>query len=372
VFSIDADGRIDSWNKGAKTIFGYPAEEMIGRPYEFIFTPDDIERGVPAKEMRLARRKGRAFDERWHVRRDGSQFFASGVMMPLFLGRTLTGYAKIASDLTQKKRHAEELQHARDELEMRVRERTRELAESNFALVKEMEERDLAEKQRIDLLRRLVTSQELERRRIARDIHDQLGQRLTALRLKIASLAEVAPADEPFASRISRLQEISERLDNEVSFLAWELRPSALDDLGLVDAIGAFVNEWSRHYDIPAAFHSAGVVNARFGNDAETHLYRIIQEALNNIAKHAGASYVSVLFEKRGDHFILIAEDDGTGFAAVDSEAPDAPGGGLGLVGMRERAALIGAEIEIESAPGQGTTIYVRVPEPAEDGTSGG
>jgi signal transduction histidine kinase len=90
-------------------------------------------------------------------------------------------------------------------------------------------------------------------------------------------------------------------------------------------------------------------------------LYRIIQEALNNIAKHARASYVSVLFEKRGDNFILIAEDNGDGFAAADIDTPDQPGGGLGLVGMRERAALIGADIEIESAPGQGTTIYVRI-----------
>ena len=104
------------------------------------------------------------------------------------------------------------------------------------------------------------------------------------------------------------------------------------------------------------------MIGARFGNDTETHLYRIIQEALNNIAKHAGASYVSVLLEKRGDHFILIAEDNGVGFTMVNDQAPDQPGGGLGLVGMHERAALIGAEIEIESAPGKGTTIYIKVP----------
>lgn len=360
VFSIDAKGLVDSWNKGAKSIFGYSQDEIIGQPYDHIFTPDDVARGVPAKEMRLARNKGRAFDERWHIRRDGSRFFASGVMMPLYVGRTLTGYAKIASDLTQKKRHAEDLQRARDELEARVRERTRELAESNLALVREMEEREIAEKQRTDLLRRLVTSQEFERRRIARDIHDQLGQRLTALRLKIASLRELAN-EEPFASRVKRLQEISERLDTEVSFLAWELRPSALDDLGLVDAIGAFVSEWSRHYEIAADFHSAGLANERFGNDAETHLYRIIQEALNNIAKHAGAKCVNVLLERRHGEIILIAEDDGVGFDPGQDQ-PDEPGGGLGLVGMHERAALIGGSLEIESAPGRGTTIYVRVP----------
>jgi PAS domain S-box-containing protein len=368
VFSVDAEGRVDSWNKGAKSIFGYANSEILGRPYEFLFAPDDVERGVPAKEMRIARRKGRAFDERWHVRRDGSQFFASGVMMPLYVGKTLTGYAKIASDLTQKIQHAEELAKARDELETRVKERTRELAETNLALVREMEEREIAERQRTDLLRRLVTSQELERRRIARDIHDTLGQRLTALRLKIASLKEIMPETEPLVSRIKRLQEISERLDTEVSFLAWELRPSALDDLGLVDAIGAFVNEWSRHYDIPADFHSAGVTNGRFTNETETHLYRIVQEALNNIAKHAQATCVNVLLERRDGEMVLITEDDGKGFVPAEKPLPDEPGGGLGLVGMHERAALIGGTFEIESAPGKGTTIYVRVPLPNDVG----
>jgi len=146
-----------------------------------------------------------------------------------------------------------------------------------------------------------------------------------------------------------------------VSFLAWELRPSALDDLCLVEAIGAFVAEWSRHYEIPADFHSTGLANERFGNDAETHLYRIIQEALNNIAKHADAKCVSVLLERRDGEIILIAEDDGVGFD-TGQEQPDEPGSGLGLVGMHERAALIGGSLEIESARGRGTTIYVRVP----------
>ncbi len=361
IFSVDQEGKIDSWNRGARSIFGYTQDEILGRPYEFLFEHDDIKRKIPAKEMSIARKKGRAFDERWHIRKDGTRFFASGVMMPLQVGKKLTGYAKILSDLTQKKRHAEELQQARDELELRVKERTRELARSNVALINEMEEREAAERQKAELLRRLVTSQELERRRFARDLHDQLGQRLTALRLKIASLKEISAGDDLIHSRVQRLQEISEKLDSEVSFLAWELRPSALDDLGLVDAIGAFVNEWSRHHEIPADFHSAGLSGKRLGNDTETHLYRIIQEALNNIAKHADAKCVNVLLERRENNVILIAEDDGIGFDPSREKTLGKPGG-LGLIGMQERAVLIGGGIEIESAPDNGTTIYVRVP----------
>lgn len=362
IFSVDDTGRIDSWNKGARNIFGYTQDEILGRPYEVIFEPDDLTRGVPAKEMKIARQKGRAFDERWHLKKDGTRFFASGVMMPLFVGKTLTGYAKIASDLTEKKRHAEELQRAHDLLEVRVNERTIELAESNRALVREMEEREVAEHERIDLLRRLVNSQEFERRRIARDLHDQLGQRLTALRLKIQSLKEISAENREFATRVERLQEIAERLDSEVSFLAWELRPTALDDLGLADAIGAFVHEWSRHYETVAEFQSFGLTKERLNHDTETHLYRISQEALNNIAKHAAAKSVTVLLEQRGDDLILIIEDDGKGFDPDGDRVSSDSASGLGLVGMRERAVLVGGGVEIESAPGKGTTIFVRVP----------
>ncbi len=362
IFSTDSDGRVDTWNKGAEMIFGYSLEEAIGMSGDMIFTPDDIDRRIPDKERETARKKGRSSDERWHVRKDGSTFFASGVMMPLYIGKQLSGYAKIASDLTEKKKRAEELQRAHDELEMRVKERTRELAESNLALVTEMEEREVAERQRIDLLRRLVSSQELERRRIARDLHDQLGQRLTALRLKIASLKDSPPGAPEFDARVHRLQEIAERLDSEVSFLAWELRPSALDDLGLTDAIGAFVNEWSKHYEIPADFYAANLGTDRLNRDAETHLYRISQEALNNIAKHAKPSQVTVIMERRGDSVILIIEDNGVGFEPSTERLPSESGKGLGLVGMRERASLVGGGVEIESAPGKGTTIYVKVP----------
>lgn len=361
IFSIDPAGRIDTWNRGAELIFGYDESEILGQPYEVIFTPDDVTNRIAGIEMRRARRKGRSVTERWHIRKDGTRFFASGVMMPLFVGGSLTGYAKIASDLTVKKRHAEELQRAHAELEIRVRERTRELAETNKALIQQMHDREVGERDRIELLRKLVTSQESERRRIALDLHDQLGQRLTALRLKIASLKELSVEHDEISARVERLQEIAERLDSEVSFLAWELRPTALDDLGLVKAVGTFVDEWSRHHEIPADFHSASLHERDVDPEIETHLYRIAQEALNNIAKHSNANHVSVMLEGRDGHLILIVDDNGSGFDAKNSETKDASKG-LGLVGMRERASLVGGEFEIESRPGKGTAIFVRIP----------
>jgi len=362
ILSIDSGGKIDGWNKGAEAIFGYPAEKIVGLSWDILFTPEDIQNGTPAREMRTTRQKGRSSNDRWQRRQDGSLFFASGVTMPLYVGKSLTGYAKVVGDLTEKQRRAEELQRVNAELENRVEERTRELAEINLELVQEIHEREIAERQRIDLLGRLVTSQESERRRISRDIHDQLGQRLTALRLKIASLLEISKGHTEINARVERLQEIGERLDDEVGFLAWELRPTALDDLGLIEALGAFVNEWSRHTDIAAEFHSTGLANIRLDPEIESHLYRITQEALNNITKYAKAKNVTVLLEKRNDNAVLIVEDDGRGFNANSKRVPAKSGSGFGLIGMGERAALMGGEVEIESSVGKGTAIYIRVP----------
>lgn len=360
IITLDDDGMIESWNTGAEKMFGYAAHEVIGRSGSMLFTADDLAGGVPNAEMLAARQRGRATDERWYLRKDGSRFFSSGVMLPLVVGRRLTGYAKIATDLTEKKRRSEELQAAHDQLEVRVEQRTRQLNQVNERLRQEVESRKLSEKQRVTLLHRIVSTQEEERKRIARDIHDQLGQRLTALRLKLAALRNLCEADGEFAARVERLQEVASHLDSEVSFLASELRPSVLDDLGLEEALRAYSVEWASHFEIAAKFHSNGVVGKRFGREVETQLYRIAQEALNNIAKHARPSDVTIMLEKNADFLVLIIEDNGLGF---DSEmTTNGSAKGLGLVGMRERASLIGADIEIESAPGSGTAIFVRLP----------
>ncbi|MDM7921131.1 MAG: PAS domain S-box protein [Pyrinomonadaceae bacterium] len=362
IISTDVEGRIDSWNPGASNIFGHAEDEVIGKPADILFTPEDVRKGVPLREMEEARQKGRAVDERWHVRKDGSRFFATGVMAPLYVGDMLTGYAKIAADLTEKKRNAEALQRAHDEMEHRVVERTREIAAMNEVLLKEISDRKTAERQKIELLQRLVSSQEDERRRIARDLHDQLGQRLTALRLKLASLREACAGNKELALRTERLQDIAALLDSEVGFLTWELRPSAIDELGLVNAIRAFVGEWSRHFDMEIDFHSAGLADVEFRREVEIQLYRIVQEALNNVVKHAEATRVEVLFERTGNSAVLIVEDNGIGFDNGTPRPASHSPGGLGLSGMRERTELIGGSLEIDTEPGLGTSIHVRIP----------
>jgi signal transduction histidine kinase len=243
-----------------------------------------------------------------------------------------------------------------------VAARTAELEESNMTLRQEMLDRQRAEEERIGLLRRIVTTQEEERSRIARDMHDQLGQQLTALRLQIATLADDAAVDSRLARAIEGIQESAARLDAEVGFLAWELRPAALDDLGFVAATRNFIAEWSRHYNIPAELHAGNLEARRLSPEVETNLYRITQEALNNICKHADPKSVNIVVEKRKNEIVLVIEDDGKGFDPGNPPPSHERGRGLGLVGMRERAALVGGTLEIESNPDAGTTIFARVP----------
>jgi PAS domain S-box-containing protein len=223
----------------------------------------------------------------------------------------------------------------------------------------EARERERSERSRTEMLGRLVFAQEDERRRIAREMHDQFGQQLTALGLRIRMLKEACARNPGLSEQVRALEKIAQQIDRDVDHLVWELRPTSLDDLGLRAALANYVQDWSSRVNVPVELHAGGLSSDRLSSEIETTLYRIAQEALNNIAKHARAGMVEVILERRSDHVSLIVEDDGVGF---DLAAIEAEGRGFGLLGMQERAAMVGATLEIESAPGEGTTIFVRMP----------
>jgi PAS domain S-box-containing protein len=213
---------------------------------------------------------------------------------------------------------------------------------------------------RTQLQRRLMTAQEEERRRLSREMHDHFGQQLTALSLKLAALRNDHCADPVLSDQIESLEAIARQLDADVGSVVWSLRPTALDDLGLAVTLANFVNDWSKRFGIHAELHHSGVDKDRLPDDVETVLYRVLQEALTNVAKHGAAGNVAILLERRPDHVSLIVEDDGRGFDA--EQAFGAAGKGLGLVGMRERITLVGGTLGIESRPGGGATLVVRIP----------
>jgi signal transduction histidine kinase len=251
------------------------------------------------------------------------------------------------------------LRDAQDQLEARVDQRTQDLARANDSLRSEMHERKRSEELRIRLLQQLVQAQEHERRRISRELHDQLGQQLTALGVKLRGVKTLTAGNPATQAEINNMEAIARQIDADVDFLVWELRPTTLDDLGLVDALTDYAASWSKHVGVQAHIDTSGARGKRFAPEVETVLYRIAQEGLNNVAKHAAARNVDILLEQRSDQVSLIIEDDGIGF---DAQKAVLEVRGLGLVGMRERAGFAGGTLTIESKPEGGTTLFIRIP----------
>ncbi len=216
---------------------------------------------------------------------------------------------------------------------------------------------DIYERVVRDSLRRVVTAQELERRRLARELHDETGQALTSVLLGLRSLEEAKTLEEAKAGAASLRELVVDTLQG-VRRLAVELRPKALDDFGLVPAIERLAETFSEQTGIAVDFEQT-LTGERLTGEIETALYRIVQEGLTNVVKHAGASRVSVVLARKPDAVTAIIEDDGRGF-----ESKGTDGRGLGLVGMRERLRLLDGKLSIESTQGAGTTIVAEVPLP--------
>jgi signal transduction histidine kinase len=205
-----------------------------------------------------------------------------------------------------------------------------------------------------DTLHRVVIAQEAERRRLARELHDETGQALTSILLGLKSVEE-ARDDEAKRAAVADVRELVRSTLQDVRQLAVELRPTALDDFGLVAALQRLVDTFRESTAIEVDFESA--LDGRLPPDVETALYRIIQECLTNIVKHARAGRVSILLARRPSSVSAVIEDDGVGF-----DVGTVREGGLGLVGMRERIGLLGGRLAIESQPNAGTTLSVEVP----------
>ena len=260
-------------------------------------------------------------------------------------------------DLRERRRAEETLRQAHAELEQRIKDRT-------AALNAEVVERRAAENRSKALLGRLMSVQEEERRRIARDIHDHIGQQITALRMNLESIRATASHDARLAAAAERAARVAEELDLSIDSLTRELRPAALDHLGLTAALENLVRGWSERFGVPVEFRNAVNDGPRLSADGEANLYRIAQEALHNVYKHARASVVRVTLSRADGHVQLVIQDDGRGFSPVDVHQTSI--GGLGLESMRERASLIGGQFVVRSAFAHGTTITVRVPEATE------
>jgi signal transduction histidine kinase len=242
-----------------------------------------------------------------------------------------------------------------------LREELNARAEKNTSLLAEIRDRQAAQERIKVLFRRLVSMQDEERRRLSRDIHDQIGQQMTALRMTLEGLHPSHDSEPSQEDALGRARKLVEDIDRSLHFLTWELRPAgALEHHGLAIALENLASAWSERFGIAADVHLPAGETLRLPLDVATNLYALVQEALHNVVKHAGARHVGVLLQARDCEAVLIVEDDGRGFDAAVPEHSE--NHGLGLVSMRERASLCGGTLDIDAAPGRGTTIFVRIP----------
>ncbi len=318
IFMLDPDGHISSWNAGAERIKGWPAAEIIGQHFSVFYPPEDVTAGKPAWELEVAAREGRLEDEGWRVRKDGTRFWANVVITALFDDKhRLQGFGKVTRDMTER-RNAEQA----------LRERRR-------------------------LVGHLVDAQEVERRRIAWDVHDESIQSMVAVGMRLQLLASRLP--EPHASAVTGLDESVQAAIGRLRGLVSRLRPPELDRHGLVEAVAGYVDDVAGRWGL--AHSVSDELTAEPSPEAAITVYRICQEALSNVHKHARATRVDLRLSTVDNGTLVRITDDGVGMAGDDAAA-----GHFGMVEMYERAEAAHGWLSVTSAPGRGTTVEFWLP----------
>jgi PAS domain S-box-containing protein len=349
IFTIDLEGNITSWNRGAKRILGFSHAQAIGMSGEEIFTPEDRAKNAPEKEIATARRRGRAEDERWHLRKDGSRIWGSGLMMPLHSDDgKIAGYLKILRDLTERKAAQDSMVELNRTLEERVRQRTAELEQSHS---------DLAES-----ARQVARTERIERERIAADLHDNLGQMLALAQMKVAAISSSVAIDDNIASMA---REVREYLDEAVSYtraLMSSLSPPGLGRGELVAALRWLAGDMGKH-GLRVSFTDDGKLKA-VSPDVQAALFQAVRELLYNIRKHSGVQKARVRLAKRQQTVVIEVLDEGVGFkkSAKAQRSIESDKSGFGLYNITRRLKLFGGSLEIDNKRKRGAKIMVTAP----------
>jgi PAS domain S-box-containing protein len=368
IFHVDPLGHVVSWNAGAERLKGYRAEEIIGKPISLFYPPDDLANGKPARILAEAAQRGQCRDEGWRIRKDGSRFWASVVVTALRNAEgSLLGFAKVTRDITDWHGKEQTLEKTKELLEIRVKQRTAVLDQVNQELRTEIADRQRAEEQlraSLEQLRslaaRLQRVREEERTSIAREIHDELGQSCTAIKMDLALIGHKATKKQTqLRAKVDSATRLVDEMIGTLRRIASELRPRTLDDLGLNAALEWQAQEFENRTGIRCHLT---LLQGPLALDSErsTAIFRIFQESLTNVVRHAQATRVDALLEREGNQLLFQVRDNGIGFDPAAAKSRRS----LGLVGMQERALLLDGELKIEAVPGGGTTLILRMPLP--------
>lgn len=368
IFQLDPDGNVVSWNAGAQRLKRYDSTEIIGKHFSVFYPQEDLSNDKPREILARAAQFGQTQDEGWRIRKDGSRFWANVVVTALRDPKgNLLGFAKLTRDVTEKREEAEALTKANELLELRVAQRTAVLTRVNLEMRTEIAERQRVEEQLTrsrdqlrDLAARLQSVREQERTSIAREIHDELGQACTAIKMDLVLIGHKLSKNQTHL-RI-KVDSAIRLVDSTIASLrriAFELRPRTLDDLGLPAALESQAEEFQTRTEIQCSV-SLPQEQLVLDTDLSTAIFRIFQESLTNVARHAHATRVEARLKHERGRLIFQVSDNGTGF---DPEVAKA-GKSLGLVGMQERALLLHGDFKTEGVPGAGTTVTLTLPFP--------
>jgi PAS domain S-box-containing protein len=342
MFMLDPDGYVSTWNTGAERIKGYKASEIIGQHFSRFYLEKDIGTGKPAWELEVAKRLGRFEDEGWRVRKDGSRFWANVIITAMNdSSGTLLGFSKVTRDITERMLAERALEDAQ-----------RKLQDSERSL------RDLS----LHLLR----TQDEERRRIGREIHDSLGQYLAALKIKLDLMSSSPPtAEQDECSHLLR------ECVKEVRTISYLLYPPMLEEMGLKSAILWYLEGFSKRSGIETTFNIPDDFQ-RLSRDIELVLFRVLQEGLTNVQRHSGSARADVTISRSDENVVLEVTDRGKGLpiAILEKGDKDWMGSlGVGLRGMSERLRQIGGSLDITSNE-NGTQVRAMVPQQRLDSTT--
>lgn len=351
IFMLDRDGHVSSWNEGAERIKGYKAGEIIGKHFSVFYPEEEVKSGRPQKNLQEAMASGQCEDEGWRLRKDGSRFWADVVITALRDDSgALYGFCKVTRDVSEKRRAQEALEKSNAALEQQVAEKTAAQREV------EASERSLRE-----LSGRLLRMQDEERGRVGRELHDTIGQYLSALKMSL-EVASSQLTSTPTANQLTECIRMADECMREVRTISYLLYPPMLEEMGLQMAIEWHVDGFVKRSGIQVDCEVQPEIG-RLPRDVEVAVFRIFQESLTNIHRHSGSPTARVRLRLEDSKIMLEVSDDGKGAApGVLEFSGDALGTlGVGLRGMNERVRQLGGKLEFASSE-KGMTVRAAIP----------
>jgi PAS domain S-box-containing protein len=341
VLALDPEGRVTSWNAGAKRVTGYHDFEVMGQHFSRFYLEEDLDSGKPEQALQLAAAEGQYEEEGWRLRKDGSKFWANTVLTVLRDdGGRLIGFAEVTRDITERMLKQQTLQ-----------ETQRDILESEQSL------------RRLSL--HLLQSQDEERRRFGKDLHDNLGQYLSTLKMELESLQLFAKKEREgnASDELAECVRLVKASIEEFRTLSQSLYPPMLEDMGLRSAIPWYLEAFTKHSGIKTTLQISPEFR-RFSSDVELALFRVLQETLANVERHSGSATADLQLLIRNGNVVLKVSDAGKGIPwEILGQADHGQlfATGVGLRGMNERMKQLRGRLDLTSSK-QGTTVIATIP----------